>query len=401
MTLAAAEKAFAEATDPSSSKLHAAILAGVDKNGKKIYSKTFGRMGIAPDAPPLKGDAVMKVASCTKLITSIAALQCVDRGLIGLDDSVFNVLPELSKLEVVSSDDEGKTLKLSPPNKPITIRQLLTHSSGLAYGALSPLIVAYRNQNGLGESESYPISGTVAECYSNPLAFHPGEGWVYGPGLDWAGQLVRRLNNNITLEQYFVDNIFKPVGAPAPYPTFNLSEHPELKANLLECANRTAEGGLEPVSAPFGDMPKDEHGGSGLALTTDHYLAVQADLLSDSPKLLSKEMISALFSPQLEEGSAAQKGLEAWSLIFAPMTGGEVGMPGVNYGLGGCLFTKGIPNTGTPPGTLMWGGFTNPVWQINREKGIAGWLGVQQLPPGDPTFVALGKIFWTDFWATF
>jgi CubicO group peptidase (beta-lactamase class C family) len=363
--------------------------------------KTFGRQAIASDAPPVKENAALKVASCTKLITSIAALQCVERGLIGLDDSVSDILPEVAKLEVIGSDDGGKTLTFTKANKHITIRQLLTHSSGLAYDGLSPLIVAHRKAQGLPESASYPISGTVAECYSNPLAFHPGEGWLYGPGLDWAGQLVRRLNNNISLEEYFVENIFKTVGAPAPYPTFNLSEHPDLKENLLECANRTPEGGLEPVFAPFGDLPKDEHGGSGLALTTQHYLAVMADLLGDNGKLLKPETIKQLFTPQFETGSPSQKGLEAWSLIFAPMTGGEVGMPGVNYGLGGLILTEGAPNVNIPKNTLMWGGFTNPVWQVNRERGIAGWIGVQQLPPSDPAFVALGNIFWKDFWSTF
>ena len=349
----------------------------------------------------MKQNAAMKVASCTKLITSIAALQCVERGLIGLDDSVSDVLPELAAFEVISSDDGGNTLNYTKANKPITIRQLVTHSSGLCYDALSPLIMAHRKQKGLTEPMGYPISGTVAECYSNPLAFHPGEGWVYGPGLDWAGQLVRRLNNNVSLEEYFVENIFKPAGAPAPYPTFNLSEHQDLKDDLLECATRTPEGGLEAIFAPFGDMPKDEHGGSGLALTTQHYLAVMADILSDDGKLLKKETKDGMFTGQLEPGSAAQKGLEAWSLIFSPMTGGEVGMPGVNYGLGGLLLTEGAKKVSIPKNTLMWGGFTNPVWQINRDKGIAGWIGVQQLPPGDPAFVALGNIFWKDFWSTF
>jgi CubicO group peptidase (beta-lactamase class C family) len=295
----------------------------------------------------------MKVASCTKLITSIAALQCVERGLIGLDDSVFDVLPEVAKLEIISSQDNGQTLTFTKPKKPITVRQLITHSSGLAYDALSPLIVAHRRQQGLPESASYPISGTVAECYSNPLVFEPGEGWIYGPGLDWAGQLVRRLNSNISLEEYFVENILKPAGAPPPYPTFNLSAHPDLKDRLFECANRTAEGGLEPVIAPFGDEPKDEHGGSGLSLATAHYLAVQADLLSDNSKLLRQDTITALFSPQFLPNSAPARMLDQWSLIFSPMTGGEVGMDGVNYGLGGLLLTKGAPVVNIPPMTLM------------------------------------------------
>lgn len=343
----------------------------------------------------------MKVASCTKLITSIAAMQCVERGLIGLDDSVFPHLPELAALEIVTSPDEGKTLEYAKPKGFITIRQLLTHSSGLAYDGLSPLILAHRKAKGLPEPKSYPNQGTVAECYSSPMVFEPGQGWIYSPGLDWAGHLVRRLNNNITLEEYFVENIFKPAGAPAPYPTFNLSAHPDLKARLFECATRTPEGGLAPVEAPFGDLPKDEHGGSGLALSTQHYLAVLADLLSDNSKILKQDTIKDLLSPQFAANSPSEKMLAAFAQIYAPMTGGEVGIEGVNYALGGFCMTKGAKEASVPPGTVSWWGFTNPVWQINKEKGVAGFAGFQHLPPGDPQLVAVDGVFWKEFWETF
>lgn len=72
----------------------------------------------------------------------------MDRGLIGLDDSVFDVLLEVAALEVIGSDDGRKTLRYTKANKPITIRQLVTHPNGLCYDALSPLIMAYRAQKG-------------------------------------------------------------------------------------------------------------------------------------------------------------------------------------------------------------------------------------------------------------
>jgi hypothetical protein len=124
-----------------------------------------------------------------------------------------------------------------------------------------------------------------------------------------------------------------------------------------------------------------------------------ADLLNDDSKLLRQDTITALFTPQFLPNSAPAVALTQWSLIFAPMTGGEVSMGGVNYGLGGLILTEG--SSFIPKNTLMWGGFTNPVWQVNREKGVAGWIGVQQLPPNDPQFVALCAIFWKEFWSTF
>jgi CubicO group peptidase (beta-lactamase class C family) len=310
------------------------------------------------------------VASCTKLITTIAALQTVEKGLIGLDDSVFKVLPELAELQIISSPDDGKTLSYTKPKKVITLRHLLTHTSGLAYDGLSPLLMAWRAERGQ-ESMGYPTSGTVPECYSTPLLFEPGEGWVYSPSLDWAGYLVCRLNGNTTLEQYFTDNIFKIVGRSAPFPTFNLSKHPEMKAQLVAAGERTPEGRLKAAIAPFGDKPLDEHGGSGLALRVGDYLAVEGDLVSESPKLLRSDTITAMFSPQFLPGSGAEIGLKAFSMIWSPLLGNVI-PEGVNHGLGGLLLTKYSEESGIPAFTLAWGGFTNPYVYLEDVFPLCG-----------------------------
>lgn len=285
------------------------------------------------------------------------------------------------------------------PTNVITLRHLLTHSSGLAYDLLSPLLMAWRAEHGQG-SLSYPHDSTIPECYGTPLLFEPGEGWLYGGGVDWASVIVRRLNGNISLEQYFIEHIWKPVGRPAPFPIFDLNKHPEYKARLVACGNRNAAGVLENVVAPFGENGKDEHGGSGLNLTVPDYMAVLADLISDSPKLLKPETIAEMLKPQLAPGSAAEIGLNAWSLVWAPMTGGVVA-EGVNYGIGGLLLTKDVEAAGIPADTLIWSGFTNPVWQLNKEKGVAAFFATQILPPGDPATVELIGKFFKDFWAKY
>jgi CubicO group peptidase (beta-lactamase class C family) len=323
----------------------------------------------------------------------------VERGLVGLDDSVFEMLPELAKLQIISSPDEGKTLLYTKPTKQITLRHLLTHSSGLGYDMISPLLMTWRAEKGQ-ESMGYPISGTVPECFSMPLLFEPGEGWVYGPGLDWAGYLIKRLDGNISLEEYFVENIFKPIGRTAPFPTFDIAKHPEIKARLVITGERQADGSLKPTIAPYGENPKDEHGGTALALTVPDYTAVLADLVSDTPKLLKPETITAMFTPQFLPESAAYKGLHALSFIWEPMTGGIWPREhGVNHGIGGLLITKGIPELKLPAYTLTWSGFTNPVWMVNLNKGVGGFFATQIVPPGDPKVCELIAAFWKDFWS--
>lgn len=244
----------------------------------------------------------------------------------------------------------------------------------------------------------YPSSGTVAQCFATPLVFEPGTGWAYGPGLDWVGVLVRRLNGGVSLEEHFAENIFKIVGCAEPLPTFDLGKEPRMRERLVECGERGEDGGLQPVVAPYGEDPRDEHGGTGLVLAVGDYLAVLADLISDEPKLLRRDTIAELFSPQFSPGSAPLQGLHGLSMIWSPLTGGVV-PPGVNHGLGGLLLTEDADAAGIPASTLLWGGFTNPTWQVNRNRGAAGFFATQILPPGDAQVVKLIGAFWKDFWS--
>lgn len=100
--------------------------------GKFIYKKTAGHNGVTEDAEPMDFDRTFFIASCTKLITAIAALQCVQHGLVTLDEPVDQYLPELASQPIVQMD--GSEIKVRPATKSITLRQLITHSSGTTYG---------------------------------------------------------------------------------------------------------------------------------------------------------------------------------------------------------------------------------------------------------------------------
>ncbi|KAF2430738.1 beta-lactamase class C and other penicillin binding protein [Tothia fuscella] len=368
---------LAESTKKGGNDIPGVVLQGIDKKGKTLYVETSGFNSVESDAEPIKQDGIFKVASCTKLITTIAALQCVERGLIGLGESVYKLLPELAGSKIISSPDNSKTLEYADTKKAITLRHLLTHSSGISYDANHPLMVAWRASRG----ERSMMNGTVPQAFTLPLLFEPGKGWVYGGGIDWAGYIVKRLNNNITLEQYFIDNIWKPVGRTSPFPTFDLSRHPYMKARLVKTAERRENGSLEPGYAAFAESPKDEHGGSGLAMEVSDFTAVLADLVSDSTNLLKPETITAMYSPQFLPGSAALK---------APADS-------VNFGLGGLLLTKHVVDVNIPQFTLAWGGYSSLVWMANREKGVAAMYASQVVPPGEAKSTSLITSFFIHF----
>lgn len=258
--------------------------------GEELYSKISGYDSLSADAAPLREDATFLLASATKLITSIALLQCVEKGRLSLDEPLTQLLPELDHKDIIKSDAEGRLI-FEPCQQNVTARQLLSHTADMGYRTLHPLLVKWSTS---AEAQSSKYSPFVVEKYNTPLVFEPGTGWQYGSSLDWAGVVVRRLHNNMSLEDYFIENIWKKVELCSPFPTFALSQHPDYNARLME-GGKSAENGLlkpwEPEQ-PRGDNTQDQEGGGGLVGTAKDYLAVLADLVSDAPKLLQPATIS-------------------------------------------------------------------------------------------------------------
>ncbi|EPS44992.1 hypothetical protein H072_1043 [Dactylellina haptotyla CBS 200.50] len=366
----------------------------VDKNGKELYSKLVGFNGPSPDAGPLRADAAFKIGSATKLITSIALLQCVDKGLITLDDPITGLLPELDGKPIVT----GMDLSMIPSNTKITARQLLTHTSGIPYGFLHPFVIKWRTTP---EGLEFKNSRLTHERFNVPLVFEPGTGWMYGGSLDWAGVAVRRLHDNIPLEEYMIENIWKRVGRTSPFPTFNLGLRDEdYQAKLMQAAQRDAQGRLQPFEFEFGHNPVDAEGGSGMVATADDFLAVLADLVSDSPKLLKPETISDMFSPQLQKGSKSTEMLvqlrPAWDNVAGP-----VASETVNHGLGGVLIQGEAAELGQPANLLGWGGALNTIWFASKELGVACFFSTQVSPFGDSKARELIDAWKKEFWAQF
>jgi CubicO group peptidase (beta-lactamase class C family) len=296
------------------------------------------------------------MASCTKLVTTIAALQCVERGLIGLDESIDQHLPELANSQVITYDatSEKDTFTLAPAKSQITLRQLLNHSSGLAYDLGEPALEAWRKSRG-----ETPLSlwAPVVPAFSTPLLFDPGTRWAYGSGVDWAGLLICRLTQRMSLENYFIDNIFVPLGMSST--TFHLWYIPEICLKFLQPAYRLPDGGLIPGILPYPHPPADEYGGNGLLSSVPDYMCILGDIIKESPVLLKKETAEMMFSPQFQEGSGSLRHLKNSQTLFENSAGGHIGNLAINFGLGGLLFTKQVPLTGAPPGTLAWGGLPN------------------------------------------
>lgn len=345
------EETLVTATARGSNIVNGVVLSAIDSHNEQIYHKTAGYNGLSSSAPPVAEDATFWLASCTKLATSIAALQCVERGLISLDEAVENILPELVDMQIASIE-EGENLKLRPATMKLTLRHLLTHTSGFAYEWATPSLMEWRKKV---PHRTYP-TGTVTTLYNTPLIFEPGSGWVYGPGIDWAGILVERLNNGTTLGEYLHENIFARLNSKGENTTFRLqsasAKAARTKERLLLNVHRQHDGTLTEQSYGFSESVKEDSGGAGWYSTVGDFMIILQDLIAPEPKLLKKENLETwLFEAHIHDTLAIRQLLEARTGMI-PQEGDAIHGTPINHSLAGLLWLQ--DSDVLPRGTLTW-----------------------------------------------
>lgn len=259
------------------------------------------------NAKPLQTDTVMWIASCTKLMTSICTLQLVERGKLTLDEAVYPHIPELKDFKILQTfDNEGKPVEVQH-TKPITLRTLLTHQSGLTYDAMHPKLLAWLAYRGRKPS----TGATLLKRFDAPLTFEPGESWMYGSGADYAGLLIERVTG-LTLEEYMRQNLWEPLGIKDM--TFQLKSRPDMKDRMADMSKRD-EGSTKVrytqermgFQEENGEEVQSCMGGQGVFTSAGEYIKVLKALLTtdEDEKLLKKDTIKEFFKPQLcESGSA-------------------------------------------------------------------------------------------------
>ncbi|KAF4846593.1 Acyltransferase LovD [Colletotrichum siamense] len=351
----------------------------VDKNGETLYSKGAGRVNFDSDEVPDE-DTTYWAFSWTKLLTTVAALQVVERGQIALDDEVDSLLPELKNPDILSEGADGGLI-LTPAADKITLRHLLTHQSGIVYDGRTPLLMKWRQSRG---ESALSFSGDVIKAFSTPLVFEPGESWAYGGGLDWAGVIIERLNH-MKLGEYMQKNIFDPLGMR--HTTFHLNARPEIKAKLMDTAMRTPEGKLVPTAPWYPADAVTDAGGIGIVTSVADHVKVLADLLKDNPTVLKRSSVDAMFTPQFSKTGPQAAGLMNMPFMHENLTGGEKTLGKLSFGIGGLVTLDETPLL--PRHTLSWGAMPGMAWFVNREKGLAGAFGTQMLPPGDKNINSL------------
>jgi CubicO group peptidase (beta-lactamase class C family) len=332
------------------------------------FKKVIGKRSLQPGSDdPLRLDTVFTIASMTKLLTSIALLQLHERGTVGLDQDISEHVPVLAKQSILTGFSKDGTPILIKREKAITLRQLLTHSSGAGYTFMDPKLQQYAEYTGKSVSES----STVDDIFDWPLVYQPGEGWAYGAGVAWAGKVLEKLTGQ-SLEEYMQENIFKPLGISRI--TFFPKANPALEGQVSDMSFRDDATGTLSSAPPglpfFGDL-KDCLGGEGAYADLSDYAKVLRSILLDDGALLKSETTALMFEPQLPT-DAARAGLKkamddpSWAV-------GDFSRPNeYDWGFGGIL-VAGDNHPIRNRGCLIWSGAANLFWVrsllLKRESG--------------------------------
>jgi CubicO group peptidase (beta-lactamase class C family) len=354
------------------------VVALVTDRERVLYRGAIGVADVATGRP-LASDAQFRIASMTKPITSVALMQLVEQGRLGLDDAAEKYLPELVELKVFESFDSATgAYQLRAASRPPTVRQFLTHTSGLAYPFTSTIWRDFKPKAG----ETYPFGG--------PLLFDPGERWHYSTSTDVCGRLVEAISGE-TLEDYFRQHIFAPLKMDDTSYNVPEAKGPRLAAQQQR-AGKNMDGAVELQNPQPGLTIAYPIGGGGLASTAEDYGRFVRMLLNggtlDGARVLKAETVALMGQNHIGAVSVpAHKSALPRSADFTFIADGRD-----KWGLGFLITTDQVPGKRSP-GSLSWGGINNTFFWIDPASGIAGVIMMQYLPFADAKALAVCDTF--------
>jgi len=350
-----------------------AMVATADKT---IYTGAFGKRD-SSGRVPVKPDAIFRIASMTKAITTTAAMQLVEQGKLSLEKPAAEHLPELGKLEVLDGFDQAGKPILRPARTPVTLHHLMTHTSGFVYPNWDPMLAKYNQVMHIANAP-----GAVAPL--TPLRFEPGTRWQYGTGIDWTGKLVEKVSG-LTLEQYFQQNILGPLGMKDT--SFLMPE--EKFDRMVSSYRRQKDGSLKEDPRTLPPAPKAFNGGGGLYSTAGDYVRFMQMILhkgrGPSGQILAPKTVEMMSANQIGNVNVAKLTSTDHSVSE------DVDMhPGAadKYTFGFLLNQTAYPG-GRSAGSLAWAGVENTFYWIDPQRQVCAVIMMQFFPFVDKDAVSM------------
>ena len=334
-----------------------------------VYEGAFGQREVGKPAP-MTLDTVVWIASMTKAITATAAMQLVERGKLSLERPASEVVPEIGAARVLEGFDTAGKPRLRAPKRPITLRDLLTHTAGFSYEIWNPSIAQFQQVTG-----TPGITTCTNAALGTPLVFDPGDKWEYGINIDWVGKMVEAMSGQ-KLDRYFQDNIFGPLGMTDT--SFKLSA--SQRGRLASVHQRGADGALAPIEFGLPENPEFLMGGGGLYGTAGDYLTFCRMILQDGAlngaQVLRRDTVALMAQNHI---GALEIGV--FKTAIPPLSNDVELFPGMSkkWGLSFLINTETAP-TGRSANSLAWAGLANTYFWIDRAKRVCGVFLSQLFP---------------------
>lgn len=347
-----------------------------------VYEGSFGKRDAA-HGPAMSLDTVFWLLSMTKAVTAIACMQLVEQGKLQLDDPVGKLMPELASPKVLEGFDASGAPTLRPARRPITLRHLLTHTSGLTYSNWSDKLPQYEKFTGLPD-----IAESKNGAFAAPLEFDPGDRWQYGTGMDAVGKIVEAVSDQ-SLEVYFRENIFAPLGMTDTGFLISSAQKRRVATTYI----RQSDGSLTSMPFEMPQRPEFFSGGGGLFGTPRDYMALLQMLLSGGTfrgaRILKPQTVAMMRQNQI--GDLNVNPLKTSAAAWSNDADLFPGMP-QKWGLSFDINTQPGPN-GRSAGSYAWAGLLNCYFWVDPVKKVTGAVFTQLLPFYDARMVELFGAF--------
>ena len=348
------------------------VVAVAATGNEVIYQGAFGKRDLSKD-DAMTLDSVFWIASMTKAVTAAAGMQLVEQGKLKLDDPIGKVLPDLASPQVLEGFDTSGAPKLRPAKKPITLRQLMTHTAGFAYDMWNGDMVQYLEKTG-----TPGIITCQNAALKTPLMTDPGTRWEYGTNIDFVGKAVEAASGK-RLDAYLRDHVFTPLGMNDT--GFKITD--DMRKRLVGMHARGEGGVLAPMPFELEQAPEFCMGGGGLYGTAADYIKFTQMILNkgrgNGNTLLKPETVTLMGQNNIGDLSMGKMTTAiAWATNDVDLYPDIV----KKWGLSFLINTAKTPE-GRSAGSLAWAGLANTYFWIDPARNVSGVILMQLLPFAD------------------
>jgi methyl acetate hydrolase len=348
-------------------------VVAIAANGKEvIYRGAFGKRDLGKD-DPMTTDSVFWIASMTKAVTSAGAMQLVEQGKLSLDEPIGKLLPDLASPQVLEGFDAKGEPKLRAAKKPITLRQLMTHTAGFCYDMWNGDMGKYLEKTG-----TPGIITCQHAALKTPIASDPGTRWEYGTNIDFVGKAVEAASGK-KLDAYLRDHVFAPLGMNET--AFKISD--DMRKRLVGMHMRGEDGQLGPIPFELEQNPEFHMGGGGLYSTASDYIKFCQMILNkgkgNGNQVLKAETVATMGQNHIGDLTVNKMP------TAAPMYTNTVDLYPEQVKKWGLSFLINTAKTaeGRSAGSLAWAGLANTYYWIDPTRDVCGVILMQLLPFAD------------------